>query len=209
MSIIIQIKPMPKLSKQANSAVLLAVSLLAVFLFSDIASAHPGNTASDGCHYCRKNCDKWGVPWNERHCHGGSTTPAPKPKPVPVPPAPINDSKNNTKTDTTVDGRIKEKINSEKNDYLKYHDGFRENLIKDIIEIVGSQADINKIGYFVYTMLPDITDISADQTAYKCDCSKTCPNISSCAEAQYQLNTCGCTVRDADHDGIACDADCQ
>ncbi len=44
--------------------------------------AHPGRTAADGCHYCRTNCDSWGVPWNERHCHGGSapaarTTPAP------------------------------------------------------------------------------------------------------------------------------------
>ncbi len=45
--------------------------------------------------------------------------------------------------------------------------------------------------------------------AYTCNCSKTCPNMSSCAEAQYQLNTCGCTARDADHDGIACDSDCQ
>ena len=44
---------------------------------------------------------------------------------------------------------------------------------------------------------------------YTCNCSKTCPNMSSCAEAQYQLNTCGCTARDADHDGIACDSDCQ
>ncbi|MDP3093608.1 MAG: hypothetical protein Q8N16_02480 [bacterium] len=34
--------------------------------------AHPGNTASDGCHYCRTNCDYWGVAWNQRHCHGGS-----------------------------------------------------------------------------------------------------------------------------------------
>lgn len=40
--------------------------------FSQSVSAHPGNTASDGCHYCRTNCDKWGVPWNERHCHGGA-----------------------------------------------------------------------------------------------------------------------------------------
>lgn len=32
--------------------------------------AHPGNTASDGCHYCRTNCSSWGVAWNERHCHG-------------------------------------------------------------------------------------------------------------------------------------------
>lgn len=41
--------------------------------------------------------------------------------------------------------------------------------------------------------------------SYSCDCSKTCTQISSCAEAQYQLNVCGCTRRDADHDGIACD----
>lgn len=39
------------------------------FLVAYPASAHPGRTAADGCHYCRTNCDKWGVPWNERHCH--------------------------------------------------------------------------------------------------------------------------------------------
>lgn len=45
--------------------------------------------------------------------------------------------------------------------------------------------------------------------SYTCDCSKTCPQMSSCAEAQYQLNACGCKARDADKDGIACDSDCQ
>lgn len=45
--------------------------------------------------------------------------------------------------------------------------------------------------------------------SYTCDCSKTCPQMSSCAEAQYQLNVCGCRARDADKDGIACDSDCQ
>lgn len=44
---------------------------------------------------------------------------------------------------------------------------------------------------------------------YACNCSKTCPNMSSCAEAQYQLNVCGCKARDGDKDGIACDSDCQ
>ncbi len=44
---------------------------------------------------------------------------------------------------------------------------------------------------------------------YNCDCSKTCSEMSSCVEAQYQLNVCGCNRRDADHDGIACDNDCQ
>jgi micrococcal nuclease len=42
-----------------------------------------------------------------------------------------------------------------------------------------------------------------------CNCSKTCSQMSSCAEAQYQLNVCGCSARDADDDGIACDSDCQ
>jgi len=41
--------------------------------------------------------------------------------------------------------------------------------------------------------------------SYVCNCKKTCTQISSCAEAQYQLNVCGCTERDRDNDGIACD----
>lgn len=44
---------------------------------------------------------------------------------------------------------------------------------------------------------------------YVCDCQKTCSQMSSCAEAQYQLNVCGCRARDGDNDGVACDADCQ
>lgn len=45
--------------------------------------------------------------------------------------------------------------------------------------------------------------------SYSCNCSKTCAQMSSCSEAQYQLNVCGCSARDADGDGIACDSDCQ
>jgi hypothetical protein len=41
---------------------------------------------------------------------------------------------------------------------------------------------------------------------WPCNCSLTCTQISSCAQAQYLLNSCGCTARDADHDGIACDS---
>lgn len=47
-----------------------------------------------------------------------------------------------------------------------------------------------------------VQPISGD---YVCDCSKTCSQISSCEEAQYQLNVCGCKARDGDKDGIACD----
>lgn len=45
--------------------------------------------------------------------------------------------------------------------------------------------------------------------SWSCNCSKTCSNITSCAEAQYLLNVCGCSARDADRDGIACDSQCQ
>lgn len=43
---------------------------------------------------------------------------------------------------------------------------------------------------------------------YTCNCQKTCGQM-GCAEAQYQLNTCGCSARDRDGDGVACDADCH
>lgn len=44
--------------------------ILLLFLTTPLTLlAHPGNTASDGCHYCRTRCDYWGVPWGERHCH--------------------------------------------------------------------------------------------------------------------------------------------
>ncbi|MCX6705135.1 MAG: thermonuclease family protein, partial [Candidatus Woesebacteria bacterium] len=59
------------------------------------------------------------------------------------------------------------------------------------------------------TVKPTITIPSGSSgSSYTCNCSKTCPNM-SCAEAQYQLKTCGCTARDTDHDGIACDSQCQ
>lgn len=50
----------------------ISIALLLLLLFyTPKTFAHPGRTAADGCHYCRTNCDSWGVPWNERHCHGG------------------------------------------------------------------------------------------------------------------------------------------
>ncbi len=45
-----------------------------LILFPRVVDAHPGRTDSNGCHYCRTNCDSWGVAWNVKHCHGGNTT---------------------------------------------------------------------------------------------------------------------------------------
>ena len=59
---------------------------LAVCLVASVGYAHPGGRASDGCHYCRTNCAKWGEKKDERHCHnGGSDSSAPdSPAPPPV-----------------------------------------------------------------------------------------------------------------------------
>lgn len=51
----------------------------------------------------------------------------------------------------------------------------------------------------------DSTDIQSSG-GFSCNCGKTCTEISSCEEAQFQLNSCSCKQRDADHDGIACDS---
>jgi len=59
------------------------------------------------------------------------------------------------------------------------------------------------------TIKPATTTNTTTGGSYVCDCSKTCSQMSSCAEAQYQLDNCGCFKRDADGDGIACDSDCQ
>ncbi len=45
--------------------------------------------------------------------------------------------------------------------------------------------------------------------SYACDCSKSCAAISSCDEAYYQLNTCGCSARDGDSDGVPCESLCR
>lgn len=52
---------------------ILLTFIVVFFLFAAPTSAHPGGTASDGCHYCKTNCDKWGEAWGERHCHGGGS----------------------------------------------------------------------------------------------------------------------------------------
>ena len=59
--------------------------LVVLMLTASTAFAHPGGTAPDGCHTCWTNCERWGVPYGERHCHRG---PAPQPShPIEATPA--------------------------------------------------------------------------------------------------------------------------
>ncbi len=49
----------------------------------------------------------------------------------------------------------------------------------------------------------------SSQQNYSCNCSKTCGQMSSCNEAYFQLNNCGCGRRDGDNDGIPCESICS
>ena len=60
-----------RLTRRANSTNFtvvraLVIALLMALVAPLIASAHPGRTAADGCHYCRTNCARWGVPATSR-----------------------------------------------------------------------------------------------------------------------------------------------
>lgn len=65
---------------------------------------------------------------------------------------------------------------------------------------------------FVYSLFADHKDDAeygnSKKSKYVCNCSKTCPSL-SCAEAYFQLNDCGCSVRDGDGDGVPCEAQCR
>lgn len=39
---------------------------------------------------------------------------------------------------------------------------------------------------------------------YICNCAKTCSEITTCSEAYFQLQSCGCSARDNDGDGKPC-----
>lgn len=79
-------------------------------------------------------------------------------------------------------------------------------------------AEKNKIGLWadgacptptIKIITPIITETENNNSAFVCDCKKACTKISSCEEAYFQLNNCGCTVRDNDGDGVPCKSLCN
>ncbi len=46
-------------------------------------------------------------------------------------------------------------------------------------------------------------------SGFSCNCSKFCDAMTSCEEAYFQLNECGCTKRDGDYDGVPCESICS
>jgi len=55
---------------------------------------------------------------------------------------------------------------------------------------------------------PTSTPVQQPIVSYVCNCSKICSEMSSCNEAYYQLNQCGCSIRDNDGDGVPCESIC-
>ncbi len=90
-----------------------------------LVSAHPGNTASDGGHYCWSNCEYWGEVYGERHFHGGysesdtytyTETPEPPDPPEPDYPdeyVPSSSSTSPTSTSDTTAAVSEETANPE------------------------------------------------------------------------------------------------
>lgn len=59
------------------------------------------------------------------------------------------------------------------------------------------------------TPTPDSLPSTTSSSGYTCDCGKVCGAMASCEEAYYQLNTCGCSQRDGDDDGVPCETICN
>lgn len=56
---------------------------------------------------------------------------------------------------------------------------------------------------------PGPLDTTVQTSNFSCNCSKLCGQIATCDEAYYQLNSCGCSARDADGDGVPCETLCR
>ncbi len=67
--------------KYTTNGLIIVTSFILLLIFvlgvTQNIYAHPGNTAGDGCHYCRTNCSKWGVTHGARHCHQNKGLPQP------------------------------------------------------------------------------------------------------------------------------------
>ncbi len=145
----------------SKNRITIALTLIA-FAIPFIAQAHPGRTASDGCHYCRTNCSSWGVAWDERHCHGGYTAPVTTPRlytPTPIrtatPKPTVSSTKTPTPTPKVIPGLVDPLVSAKRQDYLKNPHWFRERLINELTLELGDQY-YSAISRIVYTLLVDV-----------------------------------------------------
>lgn len=55
----------------------------------------------------------------------------------------------------------------------------------------------------------DVISPTPNPTSFRCDCSKSCSQLTTCEEATFQLNSCSCKSLDGNNDGIACNSLCR
>lgn len=84
----------------------------------------------------------------------------------------------------------------------------KKGLWGDICNGNTTQATVNPTPVSTPTSASDTNNQSSGGAGWACNCKKTCAAM-SCQEAQFQLSSCGCSARDADKDGVACDSQCQ
>lgn len=77
-------------------------------------------------------------------------------------------------------------------------------------------AEEKKVGLWADDICPTITktenilgETKNNNSTFVCDCTKSCTKINNCEDAYFQLNDCGCTVRDNDGDGVPCESLCN
>lgn len=80
------------------------------------------------------------------------------------------------------------------------------------------EAEANKVGLWADNACPTGTPQPSTQTSgtgpattdgFTCAGKTTCGQMSSCAEAQFYLNTCGVSRLDGDKDGVPCESLCN
>lgn len=52
----------------------LAIVMTLILVLALDITAHPGRTDANGCHYCRTNCEQYGLQQDEYHCHNKTST---------------------------------------------------------------------------------------------------------------------------------------
>lgn len=91
----------------SKKLIILFVFCALFYFVPNTVLAHPGRTDSNGCHYCRTNCSKWGLNDNEYHCHNGSSSSSSNSSNTQsVSSVQVSKSSDNTLKSVTVDGRV-------------------------------------------------------------------------------------------------------
>lgn len=150
-----------------NKILILLTFFWIFLLIPSNVMAHPGRTDSNGCHYCRTNCAKWGLTNNQYHCHNGGSTSSKK-KSSSSTNIVISKSSDNTLKSVFIDGKnisindimnystkkekinIKIKLNDNKANYvITNNDNLKIGTNNIIIKVTAENGNVKKYSLLV------------------------------------------------------------